>query len=222
MSDWSELNKEQWAEEGRAVDDLKDAWDDEEEVEEVEEEKVEEKKPEKPAVKQLTKKEALKKAIELKEKEEKESRNNPASEFDIYMEEKRRKELQEAADLENSRTLFSGVSVRETTPSEPIGSFVPKTEKEFEKYADIVSDYLTKYDSSIHYASFFKHLIKKSLANVPSNELNDISKALTVVINEKIKNEKAGKGKKTTKATAKKSLQMGSELENYDDFDDFM
>ncbi|KAN0025101.1 hypothetical protein ACTFIV_009517 [Dictyostelium citrinum] len=216
MADWSDLQKDKWVNENREVEEV-DAWDasseDEKEVEKVEEEV---KAPPKPVVKQLTKKQALQRAIELKEKELKE----PQGDFDIYLEEKRKKELQEASDLENSKNLFSGLSVKESSV-EPISTFTPKTEKDFEQYSQIVSDYLLKYDTSIHYATFFKSLMKKTLVNVSSSDMNDISKTLTVLINEKLKNEKSGKGGNKTKTkAAPKKIHMGNELQNYDDFDD--
>ncbi|KAM9996451.1 hypothetical protein ACTFIY_002641 [Dictyostelium cf. discoideum] len=215
MSDWSDLQKDKWVNENREVEEV-DAWDASSE-DEVEEEVEEIKEPPKPVVKQLTKKQALQRAIELKEKELKE----PQGDFDIYLEEKRKKELQEASDLENSKNLFSGLSVKESSTSEPISTFIPKTEKDFEQYSQIVSDYLLKYDSSIHYANFFKSLMKKVLVNVSSSDMNDISKTLTVVINEKLKNEKSGKGGNKTKTkVAPKKIHMGNELQNYDDFDD--
>ncbi|KAM9969246.1 hypothetical protein ACTFIR_001074 [Dictyostelium discoideum] len=215
MSDWSDLQKDKWINENREVEEV-DEWDasSEEEVEKVEEET---KEPPKPVVKQLTKKQALQRAIELKEKELKE----PQGDFDIYLEEQRKKELQEASDLENSKNLFSGLSVKEPSSGEPISTFIPKTEKDFEQYSNIVSDYLLKYDSSIHYATFFKSLMKKVLVNVSSSDMNDISKTLTVLINEKLKNEKSGKGGNKTKTkAAPKKIHMGNELQNYDDFDD--
>ncbi|KAK5578319.1 hypothetical protein RB653_007989 [Dictyostelium firmibasis] len=210
----SELQKDKWINENREVEEV-DAWDASEEEEEEEVEEIS-KAPPKPVVKQLTKKQALQRAIELKEKEAKE----PQGEFDIYLEEKRKKELQEASDLENSKVLFSGLSVKESSV-EPISSFIPKSEKDFEQYSQIVSDYLLKYDSSIHYAGFLKSLMKKTLVNVSSSDMNDISKTLTVLINEKLKNEKSGgKGGKTKTKVAPKKIHMGNELQNYDDFDD--
>jgi len=167
--------------------------------------------------------------LELKEKEEKESKNKPVSDFDIYMDEKRKKELQEASDLENSKQLFEGLSVSAAaTTASPIDSFKPSSEKEFLQYADMISDYIKKYESSIHFLEFFKQITKKSLENTPSKDVGEISKALNVMLNDKIKNEKnTGKGKKPAKATVapKRSLgRMDDEIKTYDDFgdDDFM
>ncbi|KAF2077159.1 hypothetical protein CYY_001544 [Polysphondylium violaceum] len=226
MSNWDDEDFEssKWADENREGADV-DEWDAESEEEEANDTPKPVVEKPKPA---LTKKQALQKALELKEKEERESKNKPTSEFDIYMDEKRKKELQEASDLENSKTLFSGLAVSTNTGASPIDSFKPSTEKEFIQYADMLSDYIKKYDTSIHYLEFFKQILKKTLPDTSSKDLGEISKALNVMLNEKIKNEKnTGKGKKPAKAAVapKRSLgRMDDEIKTYDDFDedDFM
>eukprot|EP01132_Coremiostelium_polycephalum_P010670 gene10670-13069_t len=217
MSDWSNFQQNQWNEENRDIGDLKDDWDAEDPVEEPVD--IPKPEPPKPKEKPMTKKEALKKAIELKEKEEKEAKDNPISDFDPYIEKQKRIELQEAADLENSKQLFEGLSVTETNE---LAKFVPKTAVDFEKYATLMADYAKKYDSSIHYVEFMKHFLRITLQTLSSKDSNEISKALTVIVNEKIKSEKTGaKAKKpAAKTQAKKSLNVDDEMKSYDDFDD--
>ncbi|KYQ88918.1 eukaryotic translation initiation factor 3 subunit 1 [Tieghemostelium lacteum] len=218
MSNWDDDEDEQWSKATASSNNtVKDSWDDDDVVkEEVK------KEPPKPTVKPLTKKEALKKAIELKEKEEK--LKGTTSDYDVYMEEQKKKQLQEASDLEHANSLFSGLS---TTDTGVLSGFTPSSEKDFEKYAGIISDYITKYDASFHFPSFFKALIRKSLANVNSATINDISKVLTVMLNDKIKSEKAGTNKNKSKAAGKSSIKMDKAIQTFDDLseeddDDFM
>eukprot|EP01133_Synstelium_polycarpum_P000173 gene173-206_t len=182
-----------------------------------EEEKVEEPTVvQKPAPKPLSKAQALKKALELRKKEEEMMSNDP---MDPYLEKKKRQDAQEAADLEHSKNLFSGFVISEK--KDPALDAEPKTEKEFETYALSLSAHLTRFEKSFHYPGLLKNLLKTATSNMGSAELNDVIKSLTVIVNEKIKAEKASGGKKkTTKASVKKSIVLDNEMQNFDDFDD--
>ncbi|EFA86601.1 eukaryotic translation initiation factor 3 subunit 1 [Heterostelium album PN500] len=223
MSAWDadDYDDSRWANEKVGVDDddVAEAWDAEEE--DTPKTETPASQPSKPAPKS---KQTLKKLIEAREKAE--ATEGEVHEMDPYLEKKRKQELQEAADLENSRTLFGNLAVAKDTTQSPLDTMDPKTEKEFEQYAASVSTYITKHEKSYHYPHLLKTVLKNATQNMGSKELNEIVKSLTVIVNEKIKDEKnaAGGKKKTTKAAAtKKTLQVDNEM-NYEDFgdDDFM
>ncbi|EGG22367.1 eukaryotic translation initiation factor 3 subunit 1 [Cavenderia fasciculata] len=218
--DYTPVAGNRWEEENRDQGDGMDDWDAEpEEKEEVEEPT---KVPSKPAPKPLSKAQALKKALELREKEDKVSTDD----FDIYKDKMKQREMQEEADLQNANDVFQGISVRETTPTAQcsLDTMNPTSEKDYENYSNALSKYVTKFEKSYHYPTIIKTILKNATANMTSQETNDLVKSLTVIVNDKIKQEKnaVGKGKKPTKAAAtKKTLQLDNEMENFGE-EDFM
>ncbi|GAM25531.1 hypothetical protein SAMD00019534_087060 [Acytostelium subglobosum LB1] len=218
MSDWdSEDFQNKWDNENQPTGDGLGSWDDDEE-EQTENTQDTSAGQTNSAPKPKSKAMTMKKLAELREKEQ--MGVIPENDMDPYLEKKKKQELQEAADFEHSKTLFGALAVNRVEGE--LDKMDPKTEKEFEQYATAVATYITKYDKSYFYPALLKNILKHATVNSTSAEVGEIGKSLTVIVNEKLKAEKnAGGKKKPTKAqTTKKSLQMDSELQDYDQFND--
>mmetsp|Transcript_32144 Transcript_32144/g.54946 ORF Transcript_32144/g.54946 Transcript_32144/m.54946 type:complete len:228 (-) Transcript_32144:104-787(-) len=115
---------------------------------------------------------------------------------DSYEEKLRQLELQKESDFENATDLLSGPSA---VSSKVVSSFTPKTEVEFYKFSSMVVDDLSKFDDSEYYTDFIIDLVKKLAGQMDSDEVSKITKALNLIYNEKMQQEK-GKKKKTVKS----------------------
>eukprot|EP01112_Ceratiomyxa_fruticulosa_P014278 TRINITY_DN4077_c0_g2_i1.p1 TRINITY_DN4077_c0_g2~~TRINITY_DN4077_c0_g2_i1.p1 ORF type:complete len:237 (-),score=75.06 TRINITY_DN4077_c0_g2_i1:22-732(-) len=211
-------------------------WDDEDKTETVksnweDEDAPQEKKPPKPAP-------------APKEQKERDVKKEIRKELDAVLsdpdaERRRRKQLEEEADIANAQEAFGG-------NKEPIiqeikfTDFVPSTLQDFEKFLEVICGRIDLIEKSPHYINFAKALIKKLVEanSLNSDILKDISKNITVVTNDKMKLEKEKKlgKKKTTSAPLKKQLNLGGgiksksgDLDDYgeessynDKYDDFM
>eukprot|EP01123_Difflugia_compressa_P006731 TRINITY_DN19081_c0_g1_i1.p1 TRINITY_DN19081_c0_g1~~TRINITY_DN19081_c0_g1_i1.p1 ORF type:complete len:253 (-),score=88.83 TRINITY_DN19081_c0_g1_i1:25-783(-) len=166
------------------------------------------KEPKKPKVKGGK----SKKEIEMeKEKEE----------IQITAEEKRRlkeeaEEKVREADLIVARDLFDGIEDGEKGDHESqiqkqfdklLVTFNPKEEKDWKEYVKAIGKRIEKYGEDQHYILFVKELMKLATVQLDNDDLNEITKALTLIQNEKLKAQK-GKGKIKAKTTAKKKLNL--------------
>jgi len=126
---------------------------------------------------------------------------------------------QKESDMKLTREVFDGVS---EAPSSTITleAYKPVDDKEFEKFADALAAKITQFDQSFHYLTFLKSLLKKSVANLKSDDTKDLIAHLTVIQNEKLQKEKE---KKKKKSSSKKNLSVKDDPQEedvvYDEYD---
>jgi len=75
---------------------------------------------------------------------------------------------------------------------------------------------------SFHYKGFLKALNKKAMANMKIEDVKDIASTLTVLANEKLKQEKAPKKKKGATRKATLNTKDDHASEEYDEYEDFI
>jgi len=144
--------------------------------------------------------------------------NQPVSQEPIDKLEQRR--LVEASDFQNTTEMFSGLAKDLVVDIQN-----PKDEKDFETLADTLSQKVIPFDKSYHYKAFLKSFLRRATQNLKVEDLKDLSAAMTVLANEKLKAEKPKK-KKAGGATKKNLNVKADELEGdfrgEDDYSDFM
>jgi len=149
------------------------------------------------------------------------------------------------SDFENTVDLFDGIDKTKKTISEDqteiLVQLEPKTVADFSKLAAAIAARTKKHEENPMYPNFVKELCKLLVAteHVSSSEVSDLAKALNIVVNDKLRVEKAPKkgmkktaAKKkaaTTTATAAAKTQGDEEEEEGEygavgegDYDDFM
>jgi len=131
----------------------------------------------------------------------------------------RQKELIEEADFQNTQAMFSGLDLGKELV---IDVNNPKDEKDFEVLAEVLGQKLCSFEKSIYYRHFLKNLLGKVTNPLKPEDVRDLSSALAIIINDKLKAEKPKK-KKTTSA-AKKTLNVKEDNDygTQDDYSDFM
>mmetsp|Transcript_20103 Transcript_20103/g.33719 ORF Transcript_20103/g.33719 Transcript_20103/m.33719 type:complete len:225 (-) Transcript_20103:255-929(-) len=149
---------------------------------------------------------------------------------DPLAEKLRQQRLVEESDFELASELFGDAGA-------DLEKFMPKTAKEFELYAQLVSGkYLTPYKTSVHLVPMLKTLLRKACHSLNSVETKELEALMGVIRNEKVKEEKpVTKGKKASKKNALNTRGAGggdlmamTEDAKYlhealdDDYDDFM
>jgi len=200
-------------------------WDDEDKVKAEEELKASTKKPE-PAAPAKPKDNSAKPKVKAA-KQAKEIPKTEEEPLDPIAAKLKQQKIVEETDFQQAQSLFSGID-------EQININNPKDEKDFDALAKAIGERLdTSYGKSFHYKVFLKTLFKSCCADLKSDEVKDISAALTALYNDKLKTEKDKHTKKVpAKATAAtKKLNMkddfaayGNSVDDYeeDDDDDFM
>jgi len=122
--------------------------------------------------------------------------------------EKRSKE----SDFQNAVELFSGIDDKkpvEKKSEDPavlniLTHFEPREKADFSKLAVAVAGITKKHESNSQFVEYVKELCKLLTENMDSVDISEITKALNVVVNERLKTEKAPK-KGMKKTAAKKS-----------------
>jgi len=126
---------------------------------------------------------------------------------------------QKESDMKLTREVFDGVT---EVPSSitTLEAYKPVDDKEFEKFSDALAAKITQFDQSFHYLTFLKSLLKKSVANLKSDDTKDLIAHLTVLQNEKLQKEK---DKKKKKSSSKKNLAVKDDPQEedvvYDEYD---
>ncbi|KAG9149689.1 hypothetical protein Leryth_012413 [Lithospermum erythrorhizon] len=225
MEDWEDesipvvLKKEQpksnWDDEDLDENEIKESWEDEEELKpapKLEPDPV--KLPKKPAAKGNEKKG---KAVEASKVVQEDS---VVESLDPTAEKLRQQRLVEEADYKATAELFGNTGDEKT-----IENFIPKSESDFSEYAELISHKLRPYEKSYHYLGLLKAVMRLSMTTLKGADAKDIASSVTAIANEKIKAEKeANAGKKKT-AGKKKQLHIGKDEDvvdaGYDDFDDY-
>ncbi|XP_065123877.1 eukaryotic translation initiation factor 3 subunit J-B [Paramisgurnus dabryanus] len=205
-------------------EDVKDNWDEEEEEEE-EKKKVEEIKPvvKPPEKKKLSAK--IKEKENLQKKKQEELQNNETeinenlSPEEQLAEKLRVQKLQEEADLELAREAFGVDSVNKTNNVSGIEAMCPSSKEDFVAFEKLLKDKITQFEKSVHYSSFLESLFRDLCISLELDDLKKISSALSVLLSEKQKQEKA----KNANKKKKKGVVPGGGLKANmkDTFDDY-
>ncbi|KAG8484643.1 hypothetical protein CXB51_023598 [Gossypium anomalum] len=168
---------------------------------------TEEKAPENP----------LSKATEKKGKTIEIAKEEP---FDPIAEKLRQQRLVEEADFRSTTELFAKKGDIKT-----VDNFIPKSESDFEEYAELISHKLRPYDKSYHYIALLKAVMRLSTTSLKAADAKDIASSITAITNEKLKAEKEATSKKKT-GGKKKQLHVDKPDDNlvvnaYVDVDDY-
>ncbi|KAB2067772.1 Eukaryotic translation initiation factor 3 subunit J [Gossypium arboreum] len=218
MEDWEDdipplVSKEQpkskWDDEDVDDADIKESWEDEDEERLLQPvaKATEEKAPKKP----------LSKATEKKGKTIEIAKEEP---LDPIAEKLRQQRLVEEADFRSTTELFAKKGDIKT-----VDNFIPKSESDFEEYAELISHKLRPYDKSYHYIALLKAVMRLSTTSLKAADAKDIASSITAITNEKLKAEKEATSKKKT-GGKKKQLHVDKLDDNlvvnaYVDVDDY-
>ncbi|XP_029494899.1 eukaryotic translation initiation factor 3 subunit J-A [Oncorhynchus nerka] len=201
-------------------EDVKDNWDDEEEEKKAEAKKAEAKVSEKKKLAEKIKEKEnrlRKKQQELLKKklEEEEEELTPEQQL---AEKLKVQKMQEEADLELAKEAF-GMSGGSTTNNvSGIDAMCPSSKEDFTEFEKLLKVKILQYEKSVHYSSFLESLFRELCISLEVEDLKKISSSLTVLLNEKQKQEKAIKGKKKKKGVV---LGGGMKAKGKDDLADY-
>lgn len=205
-------------------EEVKDSWEDEDEIEEKkDEEKVEtpKAKPKKTLQQKILDKEKLK--LEEAERQRLEKEAEDMTPEQKLAEKLRLQKLQEESDLKNAMDTF-GV----TAMVGGIDGMHPTSKEEFIEFSDAISKKLSNYRNDSEYCAFLEDLVTKLFASLPSANIRKVKGILDNLYLEKQKLEKGDKPKKKTGGKIKARLRMDGENQNfdeyapkYDDFDEY-
>ncbi|CAI5963047.1 unnamed protein product [Closterium sp. NIES-64] len=128
-----------------------------------------------------------------KEKEEEEEVDDGVL-ADPVAEKLRQQRLVEESDFKATKELFGG---KKKEAERSLDDFLPKSEADFNEFADLIAARITPHSKSFHYVSLIKNILRKVEAPLVGKDAKEISAAAAVIANEKLKAEKeAEKGKK--------------------------
>ncbi|CAM8972528.1 unnamed protein product [Rhodiola kirilowii] len=220
MDDWEdqpappvlkkELLKSSWDDEDVEDNDVKDSWEDEEDLAPPPVVVAREPKPAKVSKKVDAKGSGKEVKSTLVAKEEP---------LDPVAEKLRQQRLVEESDYRVTAALFG-----KKDDEKSLDNFIPKSESDFMEYAEMVSYTLRPYEKSFHYLGLLKAVMRLSMKNLKAADAKEVASSVTAIANEKLKAEKeANAGKKKT-AAKKKQLQVDKPddeaAEVYDALDD--
>ncbi|XP_062093604.1 uncharacterized protein LOC133799620 [Humulus lupulus] len=199
-----------WADEDVDENDVKDSWEDEDESQPAPEparNPPADKAPKKSSAKAADKKV---KAVETKEEP-----------LDPVAEKLRQQRLVEEADYKSTKELFAKRGDDKT-----LDNFIPKSESDFQEYAELISHKLLPFEKSFHYINLLKAVMRLATTSLKAADAKDVASSITAIANEKLKLEKeANAGKKKTGAKKKQLLvdKPDDDLVTtaYDDVDDY-
>ncbi|XP_055625681.1 eukaryotic translation initiation factor 3 subunit J [Toxorhynchites rutilus septentrionalis] len=208
-------------------DDVKDSWEDEDEVEEKkDEEKVDivKPKPKKTLQQKILEKEMLKQQALEQSELEKEENLTPEQKL---AEKLRIQKLQEESDLKNALDTFGVTEV-----AGGIDGMHPTNMEEFTEFSDAICKKLSNYKSHADYPNFLEDLVTKLFASLPSHNIRKVKGTLDNLYLEKQKIEKGDKPKKSKGGKVKAKLRFegdntkldeyATKYDDFDDYDDFM
>jgi len=141
---------------------------------------------------------------------------------------KEAEERVKAADFEHAKDLFAGVEPEKgkvaptDDQNEILTKLDPNTVQDFNKLAGAIAARTKNFDESTHYPNFIKELCKQLTENLTSSDVAEVVKTLNIIVNEKIKTEKAPKkGMKKTAAKKKAAVTATrADTEEYDEFEE--
>jgi len=207
---------------------VKDAWDGEDEGGEKNESgdplapKAVAKKKKRNLKDVIAEKEAKKKEDIIAKKKELEEMENAAKPENQLTEKLRRQQMQEEADLELAKEAFGEASSKGL-----IDKMYPVCKEDFDAFAEALKDKISKYEKSAHYVPFLETLFRDLCISLETDDIKRLSSAMTAVQNEKVKQLKAGKGKKKSKKGPSLVVGKAGTLDDvaddsYDLYDDFI
>jgi translation initiation factor 3 subunit J len=154
----------------------------------------------------------------------------------------RLRRTEQDADLAHAEDLFGGIGISSSRKSHIPGSavalnnsdpnntvnladlplFNPQTKNQFEQLRNVLTPIIASSSKKAHYGLFLQEFTKQLAKELPSDQIKKIGSALTTMSNEKMKEEKAAKGGKKTKAAkTKTSVVMNrpatNDLDNYEE-----
>lgn len=157
-----------------------------------------------PSVPRPAKKKTLKEKLREREEAEQRKAVERAAKVDPLADKLNKQRLVEQSDFAAAKDTFGGADAGDSA----LDSFLPKTEADFIEYAGMVAAKLTNYDNSAYYKVLLKEVLRKATENLSSEETKQISTSMTVLVNEKQKEEKAKQGDKKKKKNQKKAVVM--------------
>ena len=119
----------------------------------------------------------------------------------------RRKQAEEASDLANAVDAF-GLDTKPRPAAAASGSgefeaFAPKTDKDFEKLAELMNKKLSSYEGTKQHLVCLKALLRAATKETTSDEMKELSQVLSVIQNAKLAADR-DKDKTKKKLNAKK------------------
>jgi translation initiation factor 3 subunit J len=174
--------------------------------------------------------------------------NNDGNEAEDEIERKKREnQAIKDADLENTKGMFQGVSIKETEVDEissnnkeisqsktikdsPLDRINPKSKEEFDEFSKLLVERIRKHEKQNMYVNFINEFIRELCLPLKDADVRKVANTLSTLANEKQKQIRE-KEKPKKKGKAKPSLQVENydaavditDYGTYDDFeDDFM
>jgi len=199
-------------------DDIKDAWDksDSEDdnskgstSEELKDTKI---KPKKKLADKIAEREAL--------KEQKQAEKAPLTEEEKLAEKLRLQKLEEVANIQQLRDMCG-------LKEKKIDTLVPVTKEDFEQFGKAISEKIQTFASSEHYSDLIENITKEICLDLNTTNLKKVKLQIESLHTAKLKEEKASKSKKTSKAGKGLKMDLSKDLYGgddggFDDMDDFM
>ncbi|WOK93041.1 hypothetical protein Cni_G01734 [Canna indica] len=208
--------KNQWDDEDVEDEDVKESWEDEEEV------------PAKaPKSEQTVETAAPKQGLKgagKKDKVPEGKADGKANEVlaDPVSEKLRQQRLVEESDYMSTAELFAKKGDAKT-----LDNFIPKSENDFMEYAELLSYKIRPYEKSFHYIGLLKAIMRLSMTSLKAADAKELAASVTAISNEKIKAEKEANAGKKKQGAKKKQLHVDkaeddfSAAGGYDDMDDY-
>ncbi|XP_020625916.1 eukaryotic translation initiation factor 3 subunit J-like isoform X2 [Orbicella faveolata] len=236
------VNKsDKWEGEDEDDNDVKENWDDEDEDTEKKPAPSQNETEAAPPAK-VKKRKTLKQALQEKEEKAKDQalrrleeaksvKEEEPTEEDKLAEKLKRQKLVEESDLEIAKQAFG---IKDDVGSKSIDEMNPNTKEEFVELSQLIVGKLSNYESSADYVPFLEMLFRDLCAGLEAEDVKRLGSAINILSTEKLKAQKAKKGKKTgkkatlsgtsAKAGRKEDLDaFGAGNYDYgDEFDDFM
>lgn len=239
--EFSVKQSDKWEGEDEDDQDVKENWFDEEEDSEKKPESSQDQTEAAPLAK-VKKRKTVKQIIQEKEEKAKETalsrleesksaKEEELTEEDKLAEKLRRQKLVEESDLEIAKQAFG---VKDDVGSKSIDEMNPTTKEEFVELTQLLVGKLSNYESSAEYVPFLEMLFRDLCASLEAEDVKRLGSAINILSTEKLKAQKAKKGKKSVKkATLSGTSAKAGRREdldafgagNYeygDEFDDFM
>ena len=124
----------------------------------------------------------------------------------------------------NATAVAAAAAVEQVITTDKLLSQKPKTEFEFNKYANMVSEHVTRHKGSYLYMHLVKQLVSKVTKDFKSDELKELHAHVGVLMNDRLRTEREADGKKKknkNKAKVnKKKLHSDLRSDRYDDMAD--
>jgi len=139
---------------------------------------------------------------------------------EALLESRKREELVKESDFKNALDLFGAdtVVVKKAVVTGDLMTMTPATNADFTKFSQLLADRAKSFSESPHYAHLVKETVKSLCEPLSVDDVRDLVKILNLLVNDKIKSVKGGKGKPAPKKPgAKLNVKGGANEENFED-----